>query len=365
MRCWELWGTGYDTLALTERDAERLAAILGFPPRTQPVNEPAPEIPGSDSGSGFSTSPAADVQWGGMAESALMESGNIVGSAFVSAVATLVHEKLLLSVPTFARGSGKACVERLVAHGFVDLAISRGVQLGSTASGPGLAPMQQLLADALRMHEAEEYRDALEHRFAAARKRVPRPPDDGPGEIDPPREPPWPTATVEADPNFNRTALGNELDELLDVTAGAYAAAGLTTDDVGNYATLIDDALRAIEPGRYEVTGTLEQTPADNGTGRETLTDTIGLAGADVPLPADGRIQLPENATIGPTANLEVVEGAAVPPELDLGSGLDRGVVVLVIRLFGEAQRPGEEQVGEGFDLGVEVARGGVVVAPG
>ena len=51
-----------------------------------------------------------------MAESALMESGNIVGSAFVSAVGTLVHEKLLLSVPTFARGSGKACVERLVAH---------------------------------------------------------------------------------------------------------------------------------------------------------------------------------------------------------------------------------------------------------
>jgi chemotaxis protein CheC len=31
-------------------------------------------------------------------------------------VGTLVREKLLLSVPTFARGSGKACVERLVAH---------------------------------------------------------------------------------------------------------------------------------------------------------------------------------------------------------------------------------------------------------
>lgn len=76
-------------LALPERDAEGLAAVLGFPP---------------------------SFDWGGMAESALMESGNIVGSAFVSAVGTLVHEKLLLSVPTFARGSGKACVERLVAH---------------------------------------------------------------------------------------------------------------------------------------------------------------------------------------------------------------------------------------------------------
>jgi chemotaxis protein CheC len=77
-------------LALPERDAERLAAVLGFPP-------------GADG-------------WAGMAESALMESGNIAGSAFVSAVGTLVEQKLLLSVPTFARGSGKACVERLVAH---------------------------------------------------------------------------------------------------------------------------------------------------------------------------------------------------------------------------------------------------------
>jgi chemotaxis protein CheC len=77
-------------LALPEADAERLAAVLGFPP--------------------------AAGGWAGMAESALMESGNIVGSAFVSAVGTLVEEKLLLSVPTFARGSGKDCVERLVAH---------------------------------------------------------------------------------------------------------------------------------------------------------------------------------------------------------------------------------------------------------
>jgi chemotaxis protein CheC len=81
--------TGDLLLALPERDAERLAALLGFPP---------------------------GGAWEGMAESALMESGNIVGSAFVSAVGTLVGEKLLLSVPTFTRGSGRACVERLVAH---------------------------------------------------------------------------------------------------------------------------------------------------------------------------------------------------------------------------------------------------------
>src|SRR6266511_3396914 len=78
--------TGDLLLALPESDAENLAAMLGYPP--------------SD-------------RWGGLAESALMESGNIVGSAFVTAVGALVKEKLLLSVPTFARGSGRACVERL------------------------------------------------------------------------------------------------------------------------------------------------------------------------------------------------------------------------------------------------------------
>lgn len=77
-------------LALPERDAEALAAVLGFP---------------------------VNGEWAGMAESALLESGNIAGSAFVSAVAALVGERLLLSVPAFARGSGKECVERLVAHG--------------------------------------------------------------------------------------------------------------------------------------------------------------------------------------------------------------------------------------------------------
>jgi chemotaxis protein CheC len=76
-------------LALPERDAEVLAALLGFPPAGG---------------------------WTGMAESALMESGNIVGSAFVTAVAALVGERLLLTVPSFARGSGRACVERLVEH---------------------------------------------------------------------------------------------------------------------------------------------------------------------------------------------------------------------------------------------------------
>ncbi len=76
-------------LALPERDAEVLAALLGFPPT---------------------------AGWTGLAESALLESGNIAGSAFVTAVASLLEARMLLSVPALARGSGRACVEGLVAH---------------------------------------------------------------------------------------------------------------------------------------------------------------------------------------------------------------------------------------------------------
>ena len=82
--------TGHLLLALPERDAEALALALG--------------------------TPVEAGRFGPLAESAMMECGNIVGSAFVSAVARLVNETLLLSVPTFARGSGKACVDRLVDH---------------------------------------------------------------------------------------------------------------------------------------------------------------------------------------------------------------------------------------------------------
>ena len=95
-------------LALPERDAEALAALLGFPVQ------------------------AGKAGWTAMAESALLESGNIVGSAFVSAVAALVREKLLLSVPSLARGSGRSCVEALVDHaGSVALATRFSCRDGS------------------------------------------------------------------------------------------------------------------------------------------------------------------------------------------------------------------------------------------
>lgn len=80
---------GYLVLALPVPDAERLAGALGWP------------VPPGGS-------------WGELAESAMMESGNVVGSAFVSAVARLVGRKLLLSVPTLARGGGQACLDALV-----------------------------------------------------------------------------------------------------------------------------------------------------------------------------------------------------------------------------------------------------------
>ena len=81
---------GHLVLLLPEVDAGRLAAALGYP--------------------------VAAEGWSSMAESALMESGNILGSAFVSAVAKLVKQKLLLSVPRLARGGGRECLDALVAR---------------------------------------------------------------------------------------------------------------------------------------------------------------------------------------------------------------------------------------------------------
>lgn len=119
--------TGDLLLALPERDAERLAAQLGFAP-----------------GAG----------WGGLAESALMESGNIVGSAFVSAVARMVGETLLLSVPTFARGAGDEVVAALVQHaGSVALA-TRFTCAGSAGALEGLI---------LVMPEPDRIAKLLEH----------------------------------------------------------------------------------------------------------------------------------------------------------------------------------------------------------
>jgi chemotaxis protein CheC len=114
--------TGHLLLALPEADAEALAQALGVP--------------------------AEAGRFGQLAESAIMESGNIVGSAFVSAVAKLVGETLLLSVPTFARGSGKACVDRLVDHaGSVALATRF-----TSAARPPLEGLILVMPEPSRIH---------------------------------------------------------------------------------------------------------------------------------------------------------------------------------------------------------------------
>lgn len=81
--------TGHLVMALSERDAGKLAACLGYPT-------------GGDDG------------WSPMSQSALMESGNIVGSAFVSALAQMMGKTLMLSVPRLARGGGRECLDALV-----------------------------------------------------------------------------------------------------------------------------------------------------------------------------------------------------------------------------------------------------------
>jgi chemotaxis protein CheC len=104
---------GHLVLALPERDAERLATVLGYPV------------------------PAADG-WGALAESAVMESGNIVGSAFVSAIARIIGEKLLLSVPMLARGRGAACLDRLVAREAGKVALATRFSTDGPAALEGL-----------------------------------------------------------------------------------------------------------------------------------------------------------------------------------------------------------------------------------
>jgi chemotaxis protein CheC len=74
-------------VALPERDARALAGALGHP------------VAG---------------EWETLSESTLLECGNIVGSAFVSAIARMTGARLLLGVPRLARGGGRSCLDALV-----------------------------------------------------------------------------------------------------------------------------------------------------------------------------------------------------------------------------------------------------------
>ncbi len=85
-------------LALPEADAARLASALGHPAQEGAFDE--------------------------QAESAILESGNIVGSAFVSAIARMVGGRLLLSVPRLARGGARQCLDALLPAGASQVALA-------------------------------------------------------------------------------------------------------------------------------------------------------------------------------------------------------------------------------------------------
>lgn len=115
-------------VALPVKDAATLAGLLGEP------------VEGASG-------------WGTLSESALLECGNIVGSAFVSAVARMTGVKLLLGVPRIARGGGTACFDALVDReiGRIALAIRFSVPAPDALEGlvlvmPEPARIPRLLA---------------------------------------------------------------------------------------------------------------------------------------------------------------------------------------------------------------------------
>ena len=113
-----------------------------------------------------------------------------------------------------------------------------------------------------------------------------------------------------ANPGMDRTAVGDELERLADAARNAYAAAGLGETENGNYAQLVDDALRAVDPGRYVIE---ENAPGQEPVRQEGVFDAGTVAGATVP--TEDTITLPEGPNVI-TDGIEVVEGANVPAEL-------------------------------------------------
>ncbi|MEM7155089.1 MAG: hypothetical protein AAF799_19740 [Myxococcota bacterium] len=90
-------------------------------------------------------------------------------------------------------------IERLLGHGFVDLAIARALDEGRRADGPGLAPTEQLLRDTLARAEQGEYLALMERRFARVRARSSAPAEHAAGEMTHAAERAWPGASQVAD----------------------------------------------------------------------------------------------------------------------------------------------------------------------
>lgn len=100
--------SGHLVLLVAEPDGRKLTARLG-----QPVKPGHP--------------------WDELARSALMETGNIVGSAFVSAIADMVRGRLLPSVPSLARGGARACLAELVVREGARIALATRFWTGAEA----------------------------------------------------------------------------------------------------------------------------------------------------------------------------------------------------------------------------------------
>lgn len=90
-------------------------------------------------------------------------------------------------------------IERLLGHGFVDLAIDRALAEGRRPDGPGLAAVEQLMRDELARTERGEYLQRLEGRFERERSRPKAPAETGPGELAHAAEPPWVPASAVAE----------------------------------------------------------------------------------------------------------------------------------------------------------------------
>src|SRR5690606_19911695 len=81
-------------------------------------------------------------------------------------------------------------LERLVDHGFVDLALQRALYLAGEQPAPfGLGPVIEELRAILSQRDLGEFYPLLERRVADARKLTPPPPEQGPREW--PARAPW------------------------------------------------------------------------------------------------------------------------------------------------------------------------------
>ncbi|MHA1560337.1 MAG: hypothetical protein ACTSWI_06675, partial [Alphaproteobacteria bacterium] len=114
-----------------------------------------------------------------------------------------------------------------------------------------------------------------------------------------------------ANPNLDRAAVGDALERLAGAAQDAYAAAGVGANENANYAQLVDDAIRAIDPGRFEVNNDAGAGP--QAAPQEGVFDAGNVAGANVPV--EGALQLPEGPNLV-AEEVTIVEGANVPREL-------------------------------------------------